>query len=70
MRCADFRGQGLFEGSGVVEARCKILVRQRLKQSEMCWTVRGANAIIALRCGELSGRWEEFGEDRSTRAAS
>ncbi len=37
----------------------------RLKQSGMRWTVRGANAIIALRCSELSGRWEEFWEARS-----
>jgi hypothetical protein len=27
--------------------------------------VRGANAIIALRCCELSGRWETFWEARS-----
>jgi hypothetical protein len=31
----------------------------------MRWTVRGANAIIALRCAELSGRWEEFWEARA-----
>ena len=38
---------------------------RRLKQSGMRWTVRGANAIIALRCCELSGRWESFWEARS-----
>jgi hypothetical protein len=31
----------------------------------MRWTVRGANAIIALRSCELSGRWETFWEARS-----
>jgi hypothetical protein len=31
----------------------------------MQWTVRGANAIIALRCSEISGRWEQFWESRS-----
>ena len=65
MRYAQFRGQGLFVGSGVVEAGCKTIVGQRLKQSGMRWTVRGANAIIALRCCELSGRWEEFWEARA-----
>jgi len=65
MRYADFRRQGLFVGSGVVEAGCKIIVGQRLKQSGMRWTVRGANAIIALRCCQLSGRWEEFWEARA-----
>jgi hypothetical protein len=65
MRYARFRHQGLFVGSGVVEAGCKTIVGQRLKQSGMRWTVRGANAIIALRCCQLSGRWEEFWEARS-----
>lgn len=65
MRYARFRSQGLFVGSGVVEAGCKTIIGRRLKQSGMRWTVRGANAIIALRCCELSGRWEEFWEARS-----
>jgi hypothetical protein len=62
MRYSDFRDQGLFIGSGVVEAGCKTIAGHRLKQSGMRWTVRGANAIIALRCCQLSGRWEEFWE--------
>lgn len=65
MRYAHFRRQGLFVGSGVVEAGCKTIVGHRLKQSGMRWTVRGANAIIALRCCELSSRWEEFWEARA-----
>ena len=65
MRYARFRRQGLFVGSGVVEAGCKTIIGFRLKQSGMRWTVRGANAIIALRCAELSGRWEEFWEARA-----
>ncbi len=66
MRYAEFRGQGLFVGSGVVEAGCKTIVGQRLKLSGMHWTVRGANAIIALRCCQMSNRWEEFWESRAT----
>ncbi len=65
MRYAEFRRQGLFVGSGVIEAGCKTIVGQRLKQSGMRWSLRGANAIIALRCAELSGRWEEFWEMRA-----
>jgi len=67
MRYADFRRQGLFVGSGVIEAGCKTIIGQRLKRSGMHWTVRGANAIIALRCCQMSGRWEEFWENRSAR---
>jgi len=65
MRYADFRRQGFFVGSGVIEAGCKTIAGRRLKQSGMRWTVRGANAIVALRCCELSGRWESFWEARS-----
>lgn len=66
MQYAWFRGQGLFVGSGVVEAGCKTVIGQRLKLSGMHWTVKGANAIIALRCCQMSNRWEEFWELRAT----
>jgi hypothetical protein len=66
MRYQEFRRQGLFVGSGVVEAGCKTVIGRRLKQSGMHWSVRGANDIIALRCVQLSGRWEEFWEMRAT----
>jgi len=65
MRYNKFRSEGLFVGSGVVEAGCKTVIGLRLKQSGMRWTVAHANAIIALRCCHLSGRWEEFWEQRS-----
>jgi len=66
MRYADFRRRGLFVGSGTVEAGCKTLIGQRLKLSGMRWTVRGAEAIIALRCCEQSGRWDEFWQSLHT----
>ena len=59
MRYGRFRALGLFVGSGVVEAGCRTLVGQRLKQSGMRWTVRAAESIISLRCAEASGRWDE-----------
>lgn len=65
MRYGDYRTQGLFVGSGVVEAGCKTVISKRLKQSGMQWTVRGANAIIALRCCHLSGRMEDFYEQQA-----
>jgi hypothetical protein len=65
MRYADFRKRGLFVGSGVLEAGCRTVVGQRLKQSGMHWTVKGANSIIALRCSIMSNRWEDFWEHRA-----
>jgi hypothetical protein len=64
MRYPQFRRQHLFIGSGVIEAGCKTVIGSRLKQSGMFWTVRGANAIIALRCYRLSGRFEDYWEAR------
>src|SRR5260221_2276865 len=63
MRYPEFRKQGLFVGSGVIEAGCKTVLG-RLKQSGMFWTVRGANAIIALRCCQLSGKFEDYWDAR------
>jgi hypothetical protein len=50
MRYPKFRCQHLFVGSGVIEAGCKTVIGSRLKRSGMFWSVRGANAILALRC--------------------
>ena len=58
MRYHWFRQCGLFVGSGVVEASCKSVIGQRLKQAGMHWTVSGADAIIALRCQQASSTWE------------
>ena len=58
MRYHWFRRCGLFAGSSVVEASCKTVVGQRLKQAGMHWTVSGADAIIALRCQQASSTWE------------
>ena len=64
MRYPKFRSQHLFVGSGVIEAGCKTVIGSRLKQSGMFWTVRGANAILALRCCHLNGRFEDYWEAR------
>jgi hypothetical protein len=71
MRYHWFRQCGLFVGSGVVEAGCKTVIGQRLKQSGMHWTVPGADAIIALRCREASSQWEAIcnTHDTQTRIA-
>lgn len=69
MRYPKLRKQGLFIGSGVIEAGCKTVIGTRLKQSGMFWTVDGANAIIALRCTLLSGTFEDYWASRSSLAA-
>jgi len=61
----EFTKAGYSTSSGVVEAGCKLAIGTRLKRAGMHWSAHGANAIIALRCCKLSGRFEDFWERRS-----
>jgi hypothetical protein len=48
-------------GSGVTEAACKVLVKQRLCGSGMKWREPGAAAVLSLRClTYTTGRWSQF----------
>jgi len=67
MRYATFHAAGLCTSTGVVEAGCKTVIGVRCKRAGMHWTVAGADAIIALRCCKLSGRFEDFWERRAQR---
>jgi len=64
MRYPKFRRLHLFVGTGVMEAGCKTVVGSRFKQSGMFWTVRGVNAILALRCCYFNGRFEDYWDGR------
>ena len=65
MRYPQFEADGLCTSTGVVEAGCKLAIGTRLKRAGMHWTVAGANAIIALRCSRLSGRFQDYWERRN-----
>ena len=65
MRYGEFHTAGLCTSTAVVESGCKRAIGLRLKPGGMFWTVPGADAIIALRCSHLSGRFEDFWERRS-----
>lgn len=69
MRYPEFRAAGLCTSTGVVEAGCKVAIGTRCKRAGMHWTVAGVDAIIALRCCLLSGRFEDFWERRSAARA-
>ena len=48
-------------GSGVTEAACKTLVKQRMCISGSRWRDEGASCVLALRALKLTkGRWREF----------
>lgn len=48
-------------GSGVTEAACKVIVKERLGQSGMKWKIGGAQNTLAIRALYHSGnRWQQF----------
>lgn len=48
-------------GSGVTEAACKVLVKQRLCGSGMKWKESGAAAVLSVRSLTYTpGRWDQF----------
>ena len=61
MRYARYLEKGIPIGSGVTEAACKTLVKQRLCCSGMRWTPEGAQIVLSLRALALTeSRWEQF----------
>jgi hypothetical protein len=55
-------------GSGVVEAACKVIIKQRMCQSGMKWTDAGAKTVLALRClNESDTMWKQFWEKISNK---
>lgn len=59
MRYKTCRQAGLFCGSGVVEAGCRAVIGQRLKNSGMFRTEAGGKSVSDLRCALQSNRWDE-----------
>src|ERR1700691_2546486 len=61
MRYARYLENAMPIGSGVTEAACKTLVKQRLCCSGMRWTPHGAQIVLSLRALALTqSRWEQF----------
>lgn len=61
MTYADNVDQGIPIGSGVTEAACKTIVKQRLCCSGMKWKEKGASIVLALRCMNYTeSRWPQF----------
>lgn len=65
MLYGTYRGQGLFYGSGVVEAGCKTIIGQRLKNSGMFWGKPGALNVAILRCALLDDRFDNYWNQRN-----
>ena len=60
MEYAGYAEKGWPIGSGVIEAACKSVVKQRMCRSGQRWSISGGQAILNLRSVVKSNRWENF----------
>ena len=60
MRYDEYLAAGFPIGSGVAEGACRHVVKDRLEQTGMRWTVAGAQAMLHLRSIYLNGHWNDF----------
>lgn len=61
MTYADHVAKNLPLGSGVTEAACKVIVKERIGVAGARWSARGVATVLTLRClTYTAGRWEQF----------
>ena len=60
MRYDKYLAAGYPIGSGVAEGACRHLVKDRMEQTGMRWTVEGAQAMLHVRALYLNDQWEDF----------
>lgn len=60
MNYAKFRSQNLPIGSGITEAACKTIIKQRFCRSGMKWKDKGVSIVLSLSCLDKSDRWDQF----------
>lgn len=60
MQYDEYLLEGYPIGSGVAEGACRHLVKDRLEQTGMRWTVEGAQSLLHLRALYLNGDWQPF----------
>ncbi|BCA94903.1 hypothetical protein TUM19329_12640 [Legionella antarctica] len=61
MNYSQYQSQNFSIGSGVTEAACKTLIKQRLGQSGMKWKTQRIAMVLRLRAlMSTKGRWKQF----------
>lgn len=60
MRYDEYLAAGYPIGSGVAEGACRHLVKDRMEQTGMRWTLEGAQAMLHSRALYLNGDWNTF----------
>jgi hypothetical protein len=67
MRYDEYLAAGYPIGSGAAEGACRHLVKDRLEQTGMRWTVEGVQAMLHVRALDLNDQWQDSIEFRIER---
>lgn len=60
MKYDEYLAAGYPIGSGVAEGACRHLVKDRMEQTGMRWTVEGAQAMLHVRALHLNDEWDDY----------
>lgn len=55
----EYKARGFFVGSGVIESSHRTVMQKRMKLAGMRWNKSTAQGVLALRCRNESGKWDE-----------
>jgi hypothetical protein len=61
MRYDEYLQAGYPIASGVIEGACRHIIKDRMEQGGMRWTLAGAQAMLNVRSVCASSAWEQFG---------
>jgi hypothetical protein len=70
MRYDEYLQAGYPIASGVIEGACRHVIKDRMEQGGMRWTLAGAEAMLNVRSVCASSEWEEFGTWRQAKEAT
>jgi hypothetical protein len=69
MRYHEYLKAGYPIASGVIEGACRHVIKDRMEQGGMRWTLTGAEAMLNVRSVYASSAWETFGTWRQAEEA-
>lgn len=69
MRYDEYLRLGYPIATGVIEGACRHIIKDRMEQGGMRWTIVGAKAMLNVRSVMGSSEWDDFNQWRQTEAA-
>jgi hypothetical protein len=69
MRYHEYLQAGYPIASGVIEGACRHIIKDRMEQGGMRWTLSGAQAMLDVRAVCASSEWDKFGQWRQSEEA-